>query len=137
MPLLLLIVFGIIQWGLYFWAMQGGSDIARDAARRAAVSDPAYADCADFKANITEDIEALVGTGAAPAISRVYDQTNGTDPAQVEVGEQVTVTVVFKSIDLHIPLVPMVKDGKVTSTADARVDYVESDPAKMPDVLCP
>ena len=36
----LLLVFGIIQYGFLFYSYQGGSDVAREAARRAAVSDP-------------------------------------------------------------------------------------------------
>ena len=37
LPFLLVIVFGSIQYGFYFWADQGGSDAARKAARLAAV----------------------------------------------------------------------------------------------------
>src|SRR6476660_9197982 len=37
MPLLLVLVFGIIQYGWYFYAMQAGSSAVGDAARRVAV----------------------------------------------------------------------------------------------------
>ena len=37
---LLMIIFGIMQYGFYFWAMQGGADAGRQAARLAAVGNP-------------------------------------------------------------------------------------------------
>ena len=55
MPLLLLLVFALIQYGVYFWAYQGGSDAARMAARSAAVG--AYPkSCDDFRKQVTDAI---------------------------------------------------------------------------------
>lgn len=130
MPILLILVFGIIQYGLYFWAMQGGSDIARGAARLSAVGDPAA--CAAFKNEIKSNIDGLTGTGSTATIQRIY--TNGpsnTAPA-VEIGDYVTVHVEFTSYDLGLPLVPFIDDGVVTSTAKARVDYVPATPEACP-----
>ena len=67
-PLLLLLVFGGIQYGLYFWAVQGGSDIARSAARSAAVGEPAT--CVAFRNDVRSDIDALTGSGSGAVISR-------------------------------------------------------------------
>jgi Flp pilus assembly protein TadG len=109
MPLFAL-VFGLIQYGLYFWAMQGGSDIARSAARVAAVDDVNTYTCDAFRADISDQIN-------------------------VSVGDKVTVSVQFSSVDLHFPFVPFIHDGVVTSTGTARVDYVR-DP-DHPPVNCP
>lgn len=126
---LLVIVFGIIQYGFYFWAMQGGADIARDAARRAATGSPAA--CTAFKTAVQAKINSFVGTGKVVTISRTFDQTAGltrTNATDVVVNDTVRVQVTFKGYDFHFPFVPFVNDGMVSSTADARVEYVTTQP---------
>lgn len=128
MPLLVL-VFGLIQYGLYFWAMQGGSDIARSAARIAAVDDAATSTCAAFRADIRDQINGLSGSGATATITRTYVDSEA--PAGVSIGDKVEVSVQFKSVDLHFPFVPFIHDGVVSSSGTARVDYVR-DPDNPP-----
>ena len=123
LPVLLILVLGIIQYGMYFHARQGGSDIARDAARRAAVSTPAT--CADFRTMVRGDIDDLTGSGATATVTRTYTKAN---PALVQVGDTVHVSVVFTSYDLNIPLVPIVEDGVVEMKVDARVEFVPAQP---------
>jgi Flp pilus assembly protein TadG len=124
-PILLLIVFGLIQYGMYFWAMQGGSDIARSAARMSAVGDPAT--CADFRDNVSDEIDSLTGTGSTATITRDY-----SPDSDVTVGDTVVVEVAFDSFDLQLPFLPFVDDGRVTTTAEARVDYVPEQPEECP-----
>ncbi|MBO9520184.1 MAG: pilus assembly protein [Nocardioidaceae bacterium] len=119
----LMLVFGLIQYGLYFWAMQGGSDIARSAARLAAVGKPA--DCAAFRADIRSQVNDLTGSGSTATVTRSYVRTK---PPAVSIGDTVTVQVSFKSVDLHFPFVPFIKDGTVTAKAKARVDFVPAPP---------
>jgi Flp pilus assembly protein TadG len=114
-PLLLLLVFGLIQYGFYFWAMQGGSAAAREAARKASVGAPTS--CADFRDEVRANIEGIETGGVS--ITRDFDST-GT----VQVGDDVSVTIVFNSHDLNIPFVPFINDGVVTQRATSRVDYV-------------
>ena len=116
-PMVLLLVFGIIQYGLYFWADQGGSDGARDAARLSAVGKPI--DCATFRSNVQDKIDKM---GTNFSINRTYNNTDGV--AGITPGDTVTVTVEFDSIDLHIPLLPFIHDGRVSTTAKARVEFV-------------
>jgi Flp pilus assembly protein TadG len=126
---LLVIVFGIVQYGFYFWAMQGGADIARDAARRAATGTPVT--CADFKSAVQGKVNSLVGTGKVVTIKRTFDQNatlSRTNPTDVVVNDTVRVQVTFKGYDFHFPFVPFVRDGIVSSTADARVEYVTTQP---------
>lgn len=122
--MLLLLVFGIVQYGLYFWAVQGGSDIARSAARRAAVGDPAT--CATFQSAVRRDIDALTGTGTGATITRTYATTSPT--GSVQVGDTVTVEVAFDSFDLQLPFLPFVDDGRVATTVETRVDFVPQQP---------
>ena len=120
---LVILIFGLVQYGLYFWAMQGGSDVARSAARTASVGSPA--DCSTFRENVRAQVDRLAGTGATATVRRSYDQQS---PSEVQVGDRVTVTVSFKSVDLHFPFIPFIHDGVVTSTAESRVDFVPSPP---------
>ena len=123
LPILLLLVLGIIQYGMYFFARQGGSDAVRDAARRAAVSDPAT--CAAFRSQVISDLGSVSDDPTHATITRTYDQAN---PALVQVGDTVTVRVAFSSFDMHVPIIPMVKDGWVDMTVKARVEFVPAQP---------
>jgi Flp pilus assembly protein TadG len=128
---LLVILFGIIQYGFYFWAMQGGADIARDAVRRAAVADPSVTTCTAFKNHVRDQIGGLVGSGKVVKIRRDFVQNpslphaNATD---VAIDDTVKVTVQFKGYDFHFPFVPFIHDGLVTAAAEARVEYVKDQP---------
>lgn len=124
LPFLLLIVFGSIQYGFYFWADQGGSDAARKAARLAAVGD--YTDCASFRTSIKSDIAAL-GDETAAVITRLYESDAGvkrtaTNGSDVLIGDYATVSVSFRTYDFNFPFLPFIDSGTVTSTARARVE---------------
>jgi Flp pilus assembly protein TadG len=115
LPILLILALGIIQYGMYFYARQGGSDVARDAARRAAVGTPST--CAAFRTMVRNNIDSLTGSGTTATVTRTYTKSN---PTLVQVGDTVTVKVSFTSYDLNVPLVPMVQDS--------RVEYVPTQP---------
>jgi Flp pilus assembly protein TadG len=121
---LIMIMFGLIQYGLYFWALQGGADIARSAARVAAVSDTNYQHCPAFTSYINNQINTF-GTTSGSIIHRTYTEAT---PGTVNVGDTVTVQVEFKSIDLGFPFVPFIKGGWVAQRAQARVDFVPAQP---------
>jgi Flp pilus assembly protein TadG len=127
---LVVLLFGAIQYGLYFWAMQGGSDVARSAARLSAVGDAATNTCAAFRDDIRSQIDGLAANSATATIRRTYLDT--AEPDGVNVGDKVRISVQFKSTDLHFPFIPFVHDGLVTSTAESRVDWVP-DPDNPPE----
>ena len=129
-PVLLLIAFGLIQYGLYFWAMQGGSDLARSAARLSAVGDPAR--CTDFRSRVSGEISHFQGARGVPTVQRTYSKGPGNTGTGVEVGDVVTVTISFKSIDLGMPLIPFLDGGVVTQSAEARVEYAPTQPEPCP-----
>lgn len=122
LPVIVLLL-GMVQYGFYFWAMQGGSDIARSAARLSAVGRPAT--CAEFRSDISSQVNDLTGTGATASIERTYDRQT---PAEVTVGDTVAVVVRFRSPDMHFPFIPFINDGLVTARAESRVDFVPSQP---------
>lgn len=124
LPFLLLIVFGSIQYGMYFWADQGGSDAARKAARLGAVGE--YPTCAAFVSSVKSDIEA-VGDGDGADVTRSYESDSGVkrtaaDGSDVLIGDYVSVSVTFESFDFNFPFVPFIDDGIISSTAKARVE---------------
>ena len=121
---LVMLIFGLIQYGLYFWAIQGGSDIARSAVRMAAVDDEGTATCTAFRSDVRGQIDDLVGSGSTSTVTRTYVDSDGT--AGVSVGDKVKVSVTFKSVDLHFPFVPFIHDGVVNSTATARLDNLRT-----------
>jgi Flp pilus assembly protein TadG len=133
LPVFLLVVFGIVQYGLYFWSMQGGSAAARDAARRGAVSDLQL--CGDFRDYVKARIGATSANKDAAVITRSFEDEDGNAvaAADLEVGDVVTVMVEFKSIDLKLPFLPFIDDGLVRQKADSRVDFVPSS-GPMPEV---
>jgi Flp pilus assembly protein TadG len=124
-PIVFLLLFGLIQWGLYFWAAQGGSNAAREAARRAAVGD--LTSCTAFRQYVRDRIDSL-GDGASATITRTYANGPGNTKPAVEVGDLVTVTVTFHSLDLHVPFVPFVQDGRISQAAEARVENAPTAP---------
>ncbi|HEX2894819.1 MAG TPA: TadE/TadG family type IV pilus assembly protein [Marmoricola sp.] len=124
---LVALLFGIIQYGLYFWAFQGGNDIARSAARLAAVGDPA--DCAQFKSDVKSQISGLIGDPSTASITRTLEDSDGV--AGRTTGDNWKVTVEFHSIDLHFPFVPFINGGVVSATGYARADYFV-DPSNPP-----
>ena len=135
MPILLLLVFAIIQYGLYFWAVQGGADSARSAARLAGTNQASTLTCAQFRAAVTDSIGQF-DDGSTPLITRTYYEGTTDVPrsgsAPVEIGDTVEVHVSFKAIDLGLP-VPFVRDGWVDSSARARVDYLDNG---QPEKVC-
>lgn len=113
-PMLLMLTLGMIQYGFYFWSLQGGASAARDAARRASVGQPTS--CAAFRTAVTENLAGL--SSGSVTITRTFS----TVPPQP--GSDVVISVAFDSHDLNVPVVPFIDDGRITQRASARVDYV-------------
>lgn len=117
-PLVLLLLIGVIQYGYHYWAMQTAAATAREAARRLVVgTDPActVAEARDRAA------EPAVGS-SVPTVVYEYDNASNT-PVR---GALVTVTVTIQSLD--VGLVPLPSGGVVTESATNRVENVPTDP---------
>lgn len=117
-PLVLLVLVGVIQYGYQYWAMQTASATAREAARRLVVGTDPVCTLAE-----AQDRAAGPAVGSqAPTVTYRYDNA-GNVPQR---GSLVTVTVTLQSLD--IGLVPVPGDGLVTETATNRVENVPIDP---------
>lgn len=125
LPILVVLVFGIVQFGLFFNRQQGVHAAAREGARIAALSSTTSDDI------VTRVDSALSGIslpdGRTITISSTgysYSTTgsagDATRPCQDNFGASVTVTVTA-SMDFEIPPI-MTRDVTVTGTGDFRCE---------------
>ena len=121
-PILIVLVFGVIQYGWYFYAMQSGTSATSDAVRRLSVGD-----CQDETQRETLIANRL---GAAKTSSSAVDTTVTYTSAAAghptvgapEVGGGVTLHVEFDTANFHFPFIPVPDDGTVSRTIFARVE---------------
>jgi Flp pilus assembly protein TadG len=122
----LTLVFGLIQYGLYFYGAQSGSHAANTAVRQLSVGN-----CQSFAALQTYLDELLPdGLGNADLSSPngvTYMAPGGatvspnTLPATV-VGGTVTLRFEFSTPNLHFPLLPFLSDSSITREVQARIE---------------
>jgi Flp pilus assembly pilin Flp len=123
-PLMLLLVFGLIQYGYLFWALTTASANAREGARRLAVGQ-------DWGACVKPGIERQAAQPALSPVASTYrwtDEDGTTLSRPVLRGDFVEVTVAFDALDLHLPFLPMPGDGRVSQSATRQVDNVPDAP---------
>lgn len=113
--LLFTVLFGILQYGLYFWQLQGGAAAAREAARQSAVG---MWGCTELQSQTSSRVPA----GGAVTVQRTYVAASGAATTSPETGDDVEVTVSFNTV--AVGLVPMPNNGVVLSEARARVETV-------------
>jgi Flp pilus assembly protein TadG len=130
-PLLFLILFGTLQYGFYFFSLQAGNQAAREAARRAAVGD--MPTCTAF----VDYVKSRVGRanfGNTITVKRTYTNAAPNTLPATEVGDLVTVTVSYRSIDMNVPFIPTPGGtAQIETSADTRVERVEALPAVAPE----
>ena len=120
----LLLIFGMIQYGIYFYAAQTGSHAANSAVRQLSVGK-----CTD-STELLEFVEDELGSSAKSGTTTVAteywmsDGDEAADAASVDVGGKVQLTVTFETINMHFPLLPYLDDSIVTRVVDARVEFV-------------
>ena len=128
-PLVLLLIFAIIQYGVYFFSMQAGSAAARDAARRASVGDmPQCTAGSDPFVTYVQDRVGMADFGNAVTVKRDYAKASGNTGAGVQPGDLVSVSVQFDSLNLKFPFLPVPGNATVGTTADTRVEFVPTEP---------
>jgi Flp pilus assembly protein TadG len=128
MPILLMLIFGLVQYGMYFYSAQTGSNTVNAAARQVSVGN----------CQTSTELEGFVNArlGAAkvgtPTVTRVYKDVDGSAPdatpypANVEIGGTVTLTIEFDTLNMNFPLVPFLDDPSVSRTVVARIEDTTS-----------
>jgi hypothetical protein len=119
-PLVIMVIFGIIQYGYHFWSLHTAAATAREAARMLIVGTDWG--CTQTYARDFADGPAVGGT--APEVTREYHAEDGTSQPAPVVGSMVTVTVGFESLDIGLPFLPLPDAGRVSQSATARIENV-------------
>lgn len=124
----LVLVFGLIQYGIYFYASQVGSNTAHTAARQLSVGNCQNStDLNDFVNGLLTGAES--GTATVTTSYRNIDGSTPNSPqaANVEIGGTVTLTITFSTLDFHFPFLSFMSNADVTRTVEARVEDVIDD----------
>jgi Flp pilus assembly protein TadG len=125
---LLYLVFGLVQYGWYFYAMQSGSSAVGDAARRIAVGN--CTTTSEVKGVIYDHLGAATTASSSSGITTTITYTkadgSGSVAAPGEIGGSVTVTATFPTLNMHFPFIPVPDDGNVTRTNVTRIEDLDS-----------
>jgi Flp pilus assembly protein TadG len=119
---LLVLVFGIIQYGLYFWAMQAGTNATGEAVRRLSVG---YCqNSTDLRNMVAGRIGLATNNPSGVTTVVVYKKTDAahTVTTTPQIGDNVNLTVTFDALNMHLPFIPMPNGGSVTRDIYARVE---------------
>jgi len=119
---LLVVIFGLVQYGLYFYSAQTGSHTVNAAIRQLSVGN-----CQN-STQLQNYIQNQLGaaTTDTPTVTQVWkkvDGTTATGPTDTNViGGTVTLTVTFHSMNMHFPFVPFLSDPRIDRQVTARVE---------------
>ena len=121
---IVLILFGLVQYGLYFYSAQTGSNAVNAAVRQLAVGNCQGANqLRDYVDN--ELGAAKTDTHAQTTVVwKKFDNSPATAVTDAGVGGNVTLTISFHSVNMHFPLVPFLSDSWVDRRAQARVEDI-------------
>ena len=124
---MLYLVFGLIQYGWYFYAMQSGSSAVGDAARRVAVGN--CQTVAEVQTLLKNNLGGATTSSSASGITTTvtYTAADGSPiAAPGQIGGSVTVTASFPTLNLQFPFIPVPNGGTVTRTNVARIEDLDS-----------
>jgi Flp pilus assembly protein TadG len=117
------VLFGLVQYGMYFYSAQTGSNTANAAARQLSVGN--CQSPTDLQTYVDKQLGAAKSGSAT--VTRTYTNPDGTTPsppapANVQIGGTVELTLTFHTVNMHFPFVPFLSDAKVTRVVEARVE---------------
>lgn len=120
-PILLWLVFGIIQYSWYLYAMQSGTAAVGNATRRLSVGD------CQTSAEVTNLVKNKLGAAltSGAVVTTTVSFTNaagGTTTSPGEIGGSVKLTASFRTLNMHFPLIPVPGGGTISRSATARVE---------------
>ena len=114
-PIVFVVMFGVIEYGVYFWGRSTAAASARESARQLAVG-------TEWACSQAEALSKTSQAGKDVVVTRRY--TNASNTAVV--GAIVEVTVKAKT--LAPSLLPIPDGGEVTEVATARVENIPTSP---------
>ena len=122
---LLILFFGMIQYGMYFYSAQVGSNTANAAARQLSVGN---CQAAGALQTWVDDQLGTASTGSA-TIDTTYTDPDGTPATALTVknGGIVTVEIEYATLNMNFPFVPFLDDPTITREVDARVEDINDE----------
>lgn len=118
-PILLVLVFGVIQYGWYLYAMQSGTSAVGEAVRRLSVGDcQVQSERSTFLKNRLGS--ATTASTVSPTVT--YTNPDGSSATSLQVGGTVRVELSYPSMDLNFPFLPFPDNGTVTRSYVGRVE---------------
>lgn len=125
-PIILMMIFGIIQYGYLYWSLQTAKATAREAARQLIVG-------TEWSCTHQGALEkvAMPAIGAAPpTIVATYLAPDGVTTAVAPGvnGGLVKVEVSFQTLDMHLPFLPVPHDARVSQHVTARIENIPPTP---------
>jgi Flp pilus assembly protein TadG len=125
---LLYLIFGIVQYGMYFYATQTGTSAVGEAVRRLTVGS-----CQD-SSQLEQFLASRLGaasTDSATDLDTTVTYMDGSSPpaptsAPGVVGGSVTLTLSFDALNMHFPFIPLPNNGQVTRSEFGRVEDTTS-----------
>lgn len=116
---LLYLVFGIMQYGWYFYSMQTGTSAVGDAVRRLTVGD--CTDTTELRTFLDNRLgSATTASAAQLSPSVTYSNEDGTTTPKV--GGTVRLELTYPTLDMKFPFIPIPNDGNVTRAIVGRVE---------------
>lgn len=115
------LLFGMIQYSLYFWSTQSAANAARDAARRGAVGQT----CADLQTSVASNVKLASGTVSVtrkyynPSVVSNFDAATPTTASNTS---NVRIVITYNSLSINFPFIPLPHSGAVTETSVAKVE---------------
>jgi Flp pilus assembly protein TadG len=114
-PMVFAVMFGIIQYGVYFWGRSTAAASARESARQLAVG-------TDWTCSHDQAVSKTNDAGRNVVVTRAYLNA-GNAP---KIGDLVQVTVTANT--LAPTLLPLPDSGAITEVATARVENIPTTP---------
>jgi Flp pilus assembly protein TadG len=121
---LLYLVFGLVQYGFYFYSMQSGSAAVNHALRRIVVGN--CQTVSQVQSLVYSDLGAATTASSSSGVTTTITYMSADGSTQVaapgQIGGSVTLTVTYPVVNLNFPFIPIPNNGNVTRTNVARVE---------------
>jgi Flp pilus assembly protein TadG len=133
---LIYLVFGIIQYGLYFYSTQTGTYAVQQGVRRLSVGD--CTSTPTLQAMLSNKLSNGATTASAsalnPQVQWKYTDATGaaatantvSPPTGLQVGDSVSLTLTYPALNMNFPFIPLPNGGQVTRTSSAMVEDTTS-----------
>lgn len=116
-PIVFVVMFGILEYGVYFWGRSTAAASARESARQLAVG-------TEWTCSRDGALAKATTAVSGAAVTMRYD--NATNSAVV--GDFVEVTVTAQTLVPGFWFVPLPDSGAITEVATARVENIPQSP---------